>query len=233
MSDIDHDRIDELLAGYVLRSLSGPDGAEADHLLAEHVPGCARCRETLTAFQAVAADLALDASPIDPPETLLPQLHRELEPRGSRPGRWSPARIVAVAASLVLVVGLGGLLITQLGGSGTPMAPADLERAMKIATTPGAKQTDLGHATEITAPGVEQFVIFGTDVPSPPQGTTYRLWAISDGPAKWLGDFVPDDGRVILLVSIDPTTFDRLLITTAPAGSQPSTPGSPAWAQTG
>ena len=233
MSDIDHDRIDELLAGYVLRSLSGPDAAEADHLLTEHVPGCARCRETLAAFQAVAADLALDASPIEPPETLLPQLHRELEPRGARRGRWSPARIVAVAASLVLVVGLGGLAITQLGGSGTTMAPADLERAMKIATTPGAKQTDLGHATEITAPGVEQFVIFGTDVPAPPPGMTYRLWALSASGAKWVGDFAPQDGRVILLISIDPTTFDRLWVTTEPAGSEPSTPGNPAWAETG
>jgi len=227
-----HDRIEELLAGYVLRSLSGPDGAEADHLLTEHVPGCVRCRETLDAFQAVAADLALDAPPIAPPETLLPQLHRELEPRTSR-GRWSPARIVAVAASVVLVVGLGGLALTQIGGSGTAGAPADLEQAMKIATTPGAKQTDLGHATEITAPGVEQFVIFGTDVPAPPPGMTYRLWAMSDGSARFLGSFVPDDGRVILLISIDPTTFERLLVTTEPADSQPSTPGSPAWAEAG
>lgn len=232
MSDT-HDRIDELLAGYVLRSLSGPDGTEADHLLTEHVPGCARCRETLDAFQAVAADLALDAPPIEPPETLLPQLHRELEPRSRRSGRWSPARIVAVAASVVLVVGLGGLALTQLGGSGNPMAPADLEQAMKIATTPGATQTDLGHATEITAPGVEQFVIFGSDVPAPPAGMTYRLWAMSGSSAKYLGSFVPDDGRVMLLISIDPTTFDRLLVTTEPSNSQPSTPGSPAWAEAG
>ena len=34
----DHDAIDELLAGYVLQALSGPDAADADRLLAEHVP---------------------------------------------------------------------------------------------------------------------------------------------------------------------------------------------------
>ena len=44
---------------------------------------------------------------------------------------------------------------------------------------------------------------------------------------------MPDDGRVMLLISIDPTTFDRLLVTIEPSNSQPSTPGSPAWAEAG
>ena len=34
----DHERIDELLAGYVLLSLSGEDAAEADRVLIDHVP---------------------------------------------------------------------------------------------------------------------------------------------------------------------------------------------------
>ena len=91
----DHEAIDELLAGYVLRSLSGEDAAEADHLLSDHVPTCAACRDTLAAFQDLSADLALDAVPLAPPETLLPRLQRELEPPASRewrkPRRPSPA----------------------------------------------------------------------------------------------------------------------------------------------
>ena len=35
-----HEAIEELLAGYVLRSLSGEDAARADHLLSDHVPQC-------------------------------------------------------------------------------------------------------------------------------------------------------------------------------------------------
>jgi len=42
----DHERIDELLAGYVLLSLSGEDAAEADRILVDHVPSCATCRAT-------------------------------------------------------------------------------------------------------------------------------------------------------------------------------------------
>ena len=63
----DHERIDEILAGYVLLSLSGEDAAEADRILAEHVPSCGRCRATLNELQAVSGDLALAAAPVDPP----------------------------------------------------------------------------------------------------------------------------------------------------------------------
>ena len=48
----DHERTQELLAGYVVRSLSGEDAAEADRVLTDHVPGCDECRSTLDAFRA-------------------------------------------------------------------------------------------------------------------------------------------------------------------------------------
>ncbi|HEV2950553.1 MAG TPA: hypothetical protein VGZ51_00485, partial [Actinomycetota bacterium] len=106
MDPQEHDRIDELMAGYALRSLSGEDATEADRLLSQHVPDCERCRETLLAFSDTVADLAFAADPIAPPETLLPRLHRELEPRTGRPaaGRW-----VGVAAGMAVVLVAGGL----------------------------------------------------------------------------------------------------------------------------
>jgi len=52
----DHERIDELLAGYVLLSLSGEDAAEADRILVDHVPSCPTCRANLSEFQAVAGE---------------------------------------------------------------------------------------------------------------------------------------------------------------------------------
>ena len=100
----DHERIDELLAGYVLLSSLGEDAAEADRILAEHVPSCGRCRATLNELQAVSGDLALAAAPVDPPETLPPRIHRAIDevplagrtPRRGAPrspprrSRWSP-----------------------------------------------------------------------------------------------------------------------------------------------
>ena len=105
-----HEAMQELLAGYALRSLAGEDAVAADRLLVDHVPGCMDCRRTLEAFQLVSADLALDAQPVTPPETLLPRLHREM---GSQARRRRPVYLVAVAASVAAVVGLGGFAITQ------------------------------------------------------------------------------------------------------------------------
>ncbi|MBW8742248.1 MAG: hypothetical protein JF623_06400 [Acidobacteria bacterium] len=59
---IDHDAADELLAGYVLGSLSGPDAEEADRLLTEHVPDCLTCRTTLDAFRGSRGDGGGDPS---------------------------------------------------------------------------------------------------------------------------------------------------------------------------
>ncbi|MGZ5300029.1 MAG: hypothetical protein ACXWDU_10185, partial [Actinomycetota bacterium] len=73
-----HERIEELLAGYVLRSLSGEDAVRADHLLSDHVPHCPACRDSLAVFQGVTADLALQAVALRPSDTLLPRLHRDL-----------------------------------------------------------------------------------------------------------------------------------------------------------
>jgi len=104
-----HESIEELLAGYVLRSLSGEDAARADHLLSDHVPQCPACRDSLAVFQAVTADLALEAAPVRPPDTLLPRLHRDL---GAQDRRRRPVAVFAVAASVVAVVGVAGLALS-------------------------------------------------------------------------------------------------------------------------
>jgi hypothetical protein len=229
----DHGAIDELLAGYALRSLSGPDAVEADRLLTEHVPGCATCRETLRALGAVVADLALAVDPVDPPETLLPRMHREMEPRSSRGGRlrsWSPGRIVAAAAGLVLVAGLGGLALTD-GGTGAPrLTVSEFADALSAAQRTDAQTTDLGPATEVDIPAMQAVFVFGRGVPAPAPGTVYRLWLLDGADATFVGEFTPSpDGTVALRIEVDPGSFERILITEEPAGSTPSEPGDPAW----
>lgn len=227
----DHARIEELLAGYALDGLSGEDAVTAERLLADHVPGCARCRSTLDAFAAVRGELGLASAPMTPPETLLPRLHRELGPRG---GRRNPARLVAVAASVALVVGLGGIGLTRLvdtnGATLTQLSAADIGQALQLADREGATTTDLGPATEVSAPGLDHFYVYSEDVPSPAPGQVYRLWLVRDDEARCLGDFLPaPDGTVVLRVEADPDEWDRVLVTTEPAGSTPVSPASPAW----
>ena len=102
----------------------------------------------------------------------------------------------------------------------------------EVASLPDAEVTDLGYADEVTAPGLEEIYLRGSGVPSPPDGSTYRLWAISpSGGATYIGDFVPVAGAILLGIAIDPTAVDHLLITLEPAGSDPGEPGQPApWA---
>ena len=228
---MNHDAIDELLAGYVLRTLSGDDAAQADRLLSEHVPTCAACRVALDAFQGVAADLTLAVDPIAPPEVLLPRLHRELEPRSRR---WSGNRGGAVAAGVVAaVIGLAGVGGFAIGQGRTPSGTsndADIARAVEFAKEHDATLSSVGQVTEISAPGVEEFYITGTNVPAPPAGTAYRLWLSEGSDALYLGDFLPSaSGTVVLHVQVDPTGADGLLVTVEPIGSTPTAPGQPVW----
>ena len=224
MSTLDHDRIDELLAGYVLRSLSGEDAAEADLVLSEHVPACADCRRTLAAFQVVVADLALDVEPLAPPETLLPRLHRELDPQARRR---RPAQLFAVAASVVVVAGLAGMAVTQnvRANHGRQQASA-LRATMDTAARPDANLVPVGPATEISAPGLKVCYLYGRSVPAPAPGMVYRVWLVAGTTPTYVGEFVPLDGFVNLEVPFDPSAYDTLWITQGPAGSEPVAPTS-------
>ncbi|MEO8424698.1 MAG: anti-sigma factor [Actinomycetota bacterium] len=229
-----HEAIEELLAGYVLRSLSGEDAVRADHLLSEHVPQCPACRDSLAIFQGVTADLALEATAIRPPDTLLPRLHRDL---GAQDRRRRPVAIFAVAASVVAVVGFAGLAVTQsIRVNDARSRIEDIRSAFDFARRPGASMvpvdsssSDTESLTEISRPGTELFYLVGTDVPMPPEGTVYRVWLLSGTQAMWATDFVPEPGMMVVTLEFDPSLYDRILISVEPAGSTPDTPEIALW----
>lgn len=220
----DHERIEELLAGYALRSLSGEDAAEADRLLSEHVPSCLTCRGLLSDFQSLMADLVLAATPMTPPDTLLPQLHHELEPR-TRRGR--PMQLLAVAASFVVIAGLAGLAVTQGIRAGHGEARANtIANMMDFVAQPDATVAPVGPTTEISAPGRELFYLYGRDVPMPAPGLVYRVWLVSGTTPTYVGEFLPDEGFVGVEIGFDPTRYDTLWVCLAPAGSEHVAPSA-------
>jgi hypothetical protein len=231
---IDHDAADELLAGYVLGSLTGADAEAADRLLDEHVPGCITCRSTLDAFRGVTGELGLVADPLAPPEPLLPRLERELAGgRRRRFPQWGTARVVAGAAAAVILIGVVGLAVVNDAGSGPSqlLTKADLATVTNLASSPGSQITKVGGAGEVDPPASEveppahdELYIMWTGVPAPGAGFTYRLWAVRGDAVTYLGDFLPDDGVVALRIAVDPTTVDHLLITSEQLGSPPSQP---------
>ena len=232
---IDHERADELLAGYVLESLTGDDAAEAERLLTEHVPDCRDCRATLDAFQAVSGDLGMSPVPADPPQTLLPRLHRSLD-GGRQRGlpAWNPKGLIAAAAAAIVVVGVAGLVVTQRDRTTQPqlLSQADLADVHRLMGDPTTNRYRINqYADELSSPQLEVIYVFGRDVPSPPTGSIYRLWTVdAAGDETWVGDFVPIEGSIALRVAIDPATIDHLLVTVEPANSEPSQPGETTWA---
>lgn len=235
MDPHEHERVEELMAGYAIRSLAGEDAAEADRLLSEHVPGCRRCRATLRAFSDTVADLALIADPMPPPATLLPRLHRELEPRTARP---APGRWVAVASGVAVALIAGGLAVSQGLRADDLQERNDLfEQALRFsqragadsAPLVGAEVSDPAPVSQLTAPDEDHFFLVGEDVPPPPGGLVYGIW-LSDGvETVFVGTFLPGAGMTVVKVPFDRSRFDRVLITLEVEGAVPTEPGDALW----
>jgi Anti-sigma-K factor rskA len=230
----DHERIEELLAGFVLRALPDDDAAVADRMLTEHVPSCPACRDTLVVFRGVTAQLALAAAPSWPPDTLLARLHRELR----SPARRRPGRFVAVAAGFAAIVGLSGLAVSQgVRADGLQERAHHLTGMMSLASRPEARVVPMdGEAaplTEVAAPGTEVFYLFGRDVEDPPVGMVYGVWLVAGSRATAIGTFVPDDGVVTLRLAFDPTAYDEVVVTIEPEGVAPGEPDEVVWRAAG
>jgi hypothetical protein len=237
----DHERIDELLAGYALLSLEGDDAAEADRLLSEHVPGCARCRRTLADFQALSGDLALASAPADPPETMLPRIHRAMDEvplQGRRPRRGA---LVAVAASAVALVAMGGLSLvlgnrlshaqTQAGTALEILSAMQSPGATPVTVTPEGQTPPESGLVEVSSPQIRTIYIAADDFPEPAPGHAYQLWLGSDGEWVPIGRmFWPENGVVLLELSgVDVSRYNGIWITEEVAGPPPAEPNT-AWA---
>jgi hypothetical protein len=234
----DHERIEELLAGYALLSLEGEDAAEADRLLSEHVPGCTRCRRTLSDFQALSGDLALATSPADPPETMLPRIHRAMDEvplQGRRPRRGA---LVAVAASAVALVAMGGLSLvlgSRLNAAQTRAGTAlEILSAMQSSGSQPVNVAPMGQTppqsgmVEVSAPGMRTIYVASNDCPEPGPGHAYQLWLHSGGEWVPVGKmFWPEDGVVLLeLRDVDVSRYDAIWVSEEVDGIPPATPST-------
>lgn len=230
----DHERIEELLAGYALLSLTGEDAIEADHLVRTHVPGCPSCRQTLPTFQALSGDLALAADPSAPPELLLPRIRRVMRDDPSSARATRRRNLLAVASGVVAIVVMGGLAVSL--GSRASEAEADRGTALAILSamrSPGASidlepqgGTPVGTSfVEVSAPNVRRIYLASQDCPEPAPDHAYQLWLGSEGTFVPVGEmFVPKDGVVLLELTVDVSRYEEVWITEELVGTPPSRP---------
>jgi hypothetical protein len=225
-----HERIEELLAGYALRSLEGEDAREAEILIAEHVPSCPTCSRALTEFQDTASELALAPTPTAPPDLVLGRLRREITGAGLLRRR-SVASWLGTAAA-VAVIGLtawNALLNSRL--SDTVSQNHQITQAMGLISQPNSKTVrfDAGHQTDadiLAAYQETDVALVGTRIPDPAPGDVYWLWLGRGGHFTPHSDFRPDSGVVILVLSFDASRYDEILITEEPAGEPPGRPST-------
>jgi hypothetical protein len=229
---VDHERIEELLAGYVLLALSGEDAIEADRLLSEHVPTCPMCRETLAGFQSVAGELPLAALPVRVPELVLPRIRRGMD---DQPRRRRGAAMVAVAAGVVALVGMAGLSLTMTGRlNRSEEFRGKALRFLSALSDPATSQVSLpptsssmSDLVEVSGPTLERMYLYGHGVPTPAPGHAYQLWLGSNGVYTRVGPpFVPEDGIVFLELPADTSLYDEIWITEESIAQVPTHPNS-------
>jgi hypothetical protein len=232
----DHERIEELLASHALLALDGEDAAEAERLLAEHVPSCATCRRTVADHQVVAGDLGLAADPAPPPDLVLARIHRDL--RNAETRRRSPlGSLVAIAAGVLALVAMGALSVSMMDRAsdaedGRTLA-LELVSLMRspgvdpVSVDPQGTAPTSSSFVGVPAPDVRSFYLAADVCPEPRPGHAYQLWLGRDGSFSPAGDmFVPSGGTVLIKLTVDVSRYDEVWITEEETGAPPSSPSA-------
>lgn len=219
----DHGRVQELLAGFVLHALDRDQLRDAEELRATHLPGCDQCRAAMAAFEAAAGDLGLAAGSRTVPKLLERRLRRDLEtPRTVR--RW--VALLPAAASVAVAAGLllwNTQLTTRIGhaeqrqAASAELLTAVSHPASKVVPLPlqGVHAASTGAPAQLAAAtirGRAVLYVFGS-MPAPGKGRVYTVWLGRSGRYVNVAAFVPEEGSVLLTLRVDPSGYQRLLIT--------------------
>jgi hypothetical protein len=227
----DHEKIDEILSGYALQSLTGDDAREADRLLSDHVPSCERCRQTLADFQAITGDLALAAEPARPPDLLWPRIRSSMKDRPVSRNRWA---VFALAASLVAILGLGSwnVFLTSRASDAVDDRTQLTTMLKRMLSGDGSRMVTLRdehfepQLLVYYLPGIPRTRVVGINVPPPDEGHVYRIWLLHENGTKYLGQFVPSEGLVWRVYEIDLSDYRQVVITEESGGAAGHTPAA-------
>ncbi|MEX0743560.1 MAG: hypothetical protein WD248_04290, partial [Actinomycetota bacterium] len=179
----DHERIEELLAGHALHTLSEQDAAEAELLLVGHVPTCHTCLRTVSDFQGVTGELALAADPVSPPDLVLGRIHRGIgQIPGVPTGRGSFT--AALAVGVVALVAMGGLSLMMADRASEAQDDRSLAlELLSVMNSPGVSPVNVGQegsaasaADFVGVAAIRRFYLVADVCPEPKPGHAYQLW---------------------------------------------------------
>lgn len=193
------DSLQDLAAAYALGALSADEARQFEAFLATSP----EARREVEEYREVAALLALSGSDATPGNALRERVLARVGEQTGRPRvpaaappRAAPPRWMALAASLLAVVGLGAALIStraRLGAleselTARDQALAETEATLNSILEPGVQLFQLT-STGDPDPGIQLFwdrqrnraVLHGFRLKPVPDGRAYQLWFIKDG----------------------------------------------------
>jgi hypothetical protein len=200
----------ELAVGWALHALESAE----ESLVAAHMPGCSICTSTVAETEQVCATLGLSVPEVIPSAELEQRIlavtidQRVAPvvplPPPTQPARhtikpWRPsARLLAMAAALVLVAAVGvlGVRVVQLSGERNQAAHqiTEISEAIQRAADPAAVRVPLvakdGGAVGMVLASRDRVAVVATRLPgNRVADQIYVLWGLSDRPPTALGAF--------------------------------------------
>jgi anti-sigma-K factor RskA len=236
MSQMDHERFDELKCAFVLGALPEEERRELEEYLAEHPERQAEIDELGT----VAGLLAFSPPEQEPPPELRRRIMGVVEAEAGRPRvesrSWLARMRVSLgvrglalgAAAAMLVIGLFSWnLILQgeiqnLQGRVQSLQDQPQEPQMVALQGPGVEH---GARAEVMILHNERAVLMAEDMPPLPEEEALQIWVIEDDVPKPGGLFEPKDEEVIVVVEAPLDGADAIAVSVEPDGgsTEPTT----------
>jgi anti-sigma-K factor RskA len=227
MSEMNHERFEDLKGAYVLGALPEEEKLSFEEYLAAHPERQAELDE----LGAVAGLLAFSPQEQEPSPELrswvMEIVEAEDEPRRvrgrstfARVGDFLSVRSLALGAAALLVIGLlswNVLLQDQVQNLQGQVQDAQDQRQSPTIELEGS-WADQGANAEVVSIHKNQAILVAKDMPSVPEERTCQIWVISDDVPKPSGLFQPDQNVTAAPVTNSIKKGDVIAVTVEPAG---------------
>ena len=164
-----------------------------------------------------------DGRPHSAPEGTRPRSAGGSTPSDSPRRGWGTRAWFALAACLVLILGIGGAVAVVSQQLNRPEPVVALERIESAADAQSAAATVDGGGEAVLhwSPSLGEAVLVSDDLPTIPEDKTYELWYLRDGEPISAGVFAVDDGDATAILGGEMHEGDTIAITVEPAGGAP------------
>ena len=230
MSNMNHERFQDLKESYALGALSEEERREVEEYLRENPAETTEVEE----LSSVASLLALAPEEQEPPErlrkSLLKQIRSEADPApasgSSRTAGGWMSRLFGLrgVAAGVAVMALAALLIWNVTLQAEVRELRDFQ--MSAYELQGSGEAS-GAQGQIVSLDGERAMLVATDLPELPEGQTYEMWTIDEDKPESCGLFKASEGPSIEAVNQSLAGAETFAITVEPEGGSPQPTSEP------